>query len=158
MNQWREPHYEKEAVATLKLLFPLAWSIGLNEEQRAKAKSVWAKNDILIHGHDELMTVVSFLVVDDDVTVRKKEGSYPSYPIGVLPLRPGKMLWVIAGWEPQGDWRIQVEEALRKIDTSSFVTEEDRGQDLSICLTGDYSSGSVFMVVVPVKLGTRAAL
>ncbi len=78
MNQWREPHYEKEAVATLKLLFPPAWSIGLSEEQRAKAKSVWAKNDILIHGHDELMTVVSFVIVDNGVTIRKKEGSYLS--------------------------------------------------------------------------------
>lgn len=65
---------------------------------------------------------------------------------------------MIAGWEPEGDWKTRAEEALRKIDTSSFVTEEDRGQDLSICLTGDYSSDSVFMVVVPVRLGTRAAL
>ena len=152
MNQWHEPHYEKEAIATLKLLFPSDWSIGLSEEQRAKSQSIWDKNDILIHGHDELMTVVSFVIVDDGVTIRKKEGSYPIRILCDLPLRPGKRLCVIAGWEPEGDWKATAEEALSKIDASGFTTEEDRGKDYTICLTGHYSPDSAFMVVVPVKL------
>ena len=113
MNQWQEPHYEKEAVATLKLLFPSDWSVGLSEEQRAKAKSVWAETDILINGHNELMTVVSFVIVDDGVTIRKKEGAYPISLIGDLPLRTGKRLLVIAGWEPGGTGRRRSKKRLR---------------------------------------------
>ena len=151
MNQRSEPHYVQEAVPTFRLLFP-AWGIGLSEKQREEAKSTWNKNDILIDGHDELLTVVSFIIADDSVTIRKKEGSYTSYPIGVLPLRPGRTLWVIAGWEPEGDLKIRAEDALRKIDASKFVTDEDRGNILSICLTGNSSPDSIFMVVVPVKV------
>ena len=64
------------------------------------------------HGHDELMTVVSFVIVDDHITIRKKEGAYPIGIFGELPLRPGKRLSVIAGWEPEGDWKATAEEAL----------------------------------------------
>ena len=155
MNQWHEPHYEKEAVATFKLLFPSDWSVGLSEEQRAKAKSVWVKNDILINGHDELMTVVSFVIVDDGVAIRKKEGAYPIRLIGDLSIRPGKRLMVIAGWEPEGNWKGTVEEALTRIDASSLATEENIGQDFTICLTGDYSPDSHFLVAVPVKVGPK---
>ena len=153
MNQWHEPQYEEEAIAALKLLFPSDWSIGLSEEQRVKCQSTWNKNDIFIHGHDQLMTVVSFVIVDDGVSLRKKEGSYPIRLFGDLPLMPGKRLKVIAGWEPEGNWKATVEEALTKIDASSFGTVEER-EDLSICLTGDYSLDSKFLVVVPVKIGT----
>ena len=152
MNQWSEPHYVQEAVPTFRLLFP-AWGIGLSEEQRGEAKSTWNKNDVLIDGHDELLTVVSFVIADDGVTIRKKEGSYTSYPMGILPLRPGKRLCVIAGWEPEGDLKILAEDALRKIDASKFLTEENRGNVFSICLTGYSSPDSIFMVVAPVKIG-----
>ena len=64
MNQWREPRHTNEAKPTLRLLFP-TWAIRLNEEERSKAKSTWKKNEILINGHDEFMTVVSFVIVDD---------------------------------------------------------------------------------------------
>ena len=87
MNQWREPHYTQETIATFRLLFP-AWGVGLSEEQRRTAKSAWNKNDLLIYGHDEFMTVVSFVIADDGVTIRKKKGSYASCPIGILPLSP----------------------------------------------------------------------
>ena len=152
MNQWHEPQYGKEAIATLKLLFPSAWSIGLSEEQRAQSQSIWDKNDIFILGHDELMTVVSFVIVDDGVTIRKKVGAYPISLIADLPLRRGKRLMMIAGWEPEGDWKGTVEEALTRIDANSFATEEDLGKDFTICLTGEYSSDSQFLVAVPVKV------
>ena len=127
----------------------------MSEEQRAKSQSIWDKNDILIHGHDELMTVVSFVIADDGVAIRKKEGAYPIGILGNLPLRPGKKLCVIAGWEPEGNWKETAEEALRHINASRFTTEEDRGQDFTICLTGHYSPDSAFLVAVPVKLGPK---
>ena len=150
MNQWREPHYAQEAIPTFRLLFP-AWGVGLSEEQRRKAKSAWNKNDLLIYGHDEFMTVVSFVIADDGVTIRKKKGSYASYPIGILPLRPGKRLCVIAGWQPEGNLKIRVEEALSKIDVRKYVTDDIMGNTLSMCLTGEWSPDSAYMVVVPIK-------
>ena len=97
------------------------------------------------------MTVVSFLIADDDVTIRKKEGSYSSHPIGILPLRPGKRLCVIAGWEPEGNLKTRVQEALSKIDAQQFMTEHTVERTLSMCLTGESSPDSVYMVVVPVS-------
>lgn len=151
MNQWREPHYTQETVATFRLLFP-AWGVGLSEEQRRTAKSAWNKNDLFIYGHHEFMTVVSFVIADVGVTIRKKKGSYAMCPIGILPLRPGKTLWVIAGWQPEGNLKTRVEEALGKIDVQEHLPEDIGGDTLSMCLTGESSPDSTYMVVVPVKV------
>ena len=151
MNQWREPHYTQETIATFRLLFP-TWGVGLSEEQRRTAKSAWNKNDLLIYGHDELMTVVSFVIADEGITIRKKKGSYAMCLIGILPLRPGKMLWVIAGWQPEGNLKTIVEEALGKIDVQEHLPEDIGGDTLSICLTEESSPDSTYMVVVPVKV------
>ena len=150
MNQWHEPYFTQETIATLRLLFP-AWGVGLNEQHRRTAKSAWNKNDLLIHGHDEFMTVVSFVIVDDGVTIRKKMGSYACCPIGILPLRPGKRLWVIAGWQPEGNLKTRVEEALSQIPVRKYPPEDAMGKTLSMCLTGESSPDSIYMVVVPVK-------
>ena len=151
MNRWQEPQYDQKAIATLRLLFP-NWGISLNDEERDKHKLKWNKNHILIKGDDELMTVVSFVILDDDKTLRKEEGSPPSYPIGVLPLRPGKILCVLAGKEPEGDTKIMAEKALRQI---AATTEPQKliGDNLSICLTGHSSINinSAFMLPLSVK-------
>ena len=147
MNQWREPHYIGEAKPTFKLLFP-SWALGLNEVERRNSESAWKKNEILIGGHDDLMTVVSFVIVDDGVRLRKKEGSYPWSLIGDLSLRSGKRLLVVAGWEPEGNWRAVVEEALSKINDPRVVSGGFPGDPLSISLTGYSSPDSAFMVVV----------
>ena len=65
MNQWHEPEYESETIATFRLLFP-SWGVSLSAEQREAFKSTWDKNHILLEGHDELLTVVSFVIVDDN--------------------------------------------------------------------------------------------
>ena len=156
MNQWWEPQYESEAVATFKLVFP-SWGIGLDAEQRNTSRSTWNKSHVLIEGHDEFLTVISFVIIDDGKTLRKKEGSPPSYPIGVLPLRPGKTLYVVAGWEPEGNLGARVEEALKKIPAGRAVPEALGGKVLSLCLTGYLSTNSTFMVVVPAQRNSRGA-
>ena len=101
MNQWREPKYTTKAVPTLRLLFPY-WGIGLTEPQRDNARKIWNKNGVLIPGHDEMVTVVSFVIVDDGKRLKKEEGSPPSAPFGVLQMGPmRKSLWVIASYEPE---------------------------------------------------------
>ena len=151
MNQWREPSFTTEAIPTLRMLFP-TWAIGLNEAQRQEAISAWNKNGILIKGHDDLMTVVSFVIVDDGVRLRKKEGSYPWSPIGELPLRPGKRLYVIAGWEPERNLKVEVEKALSKISDPRMPTGDVSGEPLSMCLAGYTSRDSVYMIVVRVDV------
>ena len=144
MNRWDEPQYDQKAIPTFRLLFPV-WGLSLNVEERDKCKSTWNRNHILIKGDDELMTVVSFVILDDDKTLRKEEGSPPSYPIGVLPLRPGKTLCVIASKEPEGDLKTKVRRALREI---AATTEPEKliGDDLSVCLTGYSTRNSAFML------------
>lgn len=156
MNQWWEPQSESEAIATFKLVFP-SWGIGLDAGQRIASRSKWNRNHVLIEGHDKFLTVISFVIIDDDKTLRKKEGSPPSYPIGILPLRPGKTLYVVAGWEPERNLKTRVNAALKKIPAAQAVPEEFRGNVLSLCLTGYSSTNSAFMVVVPVQWKSHGA-
>ena len=139
MNQWREPE-GSPVVPTFTLFFP-PWGVGLNAEQRDTAKSKWNKNDILIRGDETCLTVVSFVILDAHMTF---QGTPSRVPIGVLPLRPGKTLWVIAGREPEGNLRAEVEAALKKIDARQFVEVR------VVCLTGYRSENSHYMVAVPV--------
>ena len=154
-NQWWEPPQQDPAVLTLKLVFP-GWGIGLNEDERNKARSKWDKNQIVIEGDDDFLTVVSFIILDDGVTLQKCGGP-PSCPIAVLPLRPGKQLFVIVGKEPEGDFRVMVKSALKKIDMSQLPREQVLGKVLSVCLTGENSHGYAYMVVVPVKVEQKGA-
>ena len=149
-NQWWEPPQQNPAVPTLKLVFP-SWGICLNEDERNKARSLWKRNQILIEGDDDFLTVVSFIILDDGVTLQKRGGP-PSYPIAVLPLRPGKRLFVVAGKEPEGDFRLKVESVLNKIDVSQLPQTRVLERVLSVCLTGDDPLGFAYMVVVPVKV------
>ena len=145
MNQWWEPQHNGKAIPTFRLLFP-AWGLSLNSKQRDKSKSKWDKNHVLIKGDDNLVTVVSFVILDDGMTLRKEEGSLPSAPIGILRLRPGKKrLCVIAGYEPEGNLRTEVDRALR-----ASVSEELIGDDLSVCLTGYSTTNSAFMLFLSI--------
>ena len=155
MNQWKEPEYEREAIATFRLLFP-PWGIGLNAEQRDASRSKWDKNHILVEGHDELLTVVSFVIIDDEKKLRRQEGSAPMSLLGVLQLRPGKKLCVVAGWQPEGNLRTIVERAVEKIriPAEQVVPKDFTGKDLSLCLTGYSSTNSAYMLAVPARCAT----
>ncbi len=144
MNQWREPQHTQKAVPTIRLLFP-PWGLSLNAEQRGKVQTVWDKNDVLIPGDDEMVTVVSFVIIDDGTRLRKEKGSPPSAPFGVLRLRPGRSLCVIAGYEPEGNLREKVDEALKEI-ASTTDPKQLEGEDLTICLTGYAVENSIFML------------
>ena len=153
MNQWQEPEYEKEAIATFRLLFPI-WGIGLNAEQRDTSRLTWDKNHVLVEGHDELLTVVSFVIIDDDKALKRKEGSASMSLLGVLQLRRGKKLCVVAGWQPEGNLRTIVEEAVKKIriPAEQVIPEDFTGKHLSLCLTGYSSTNSAYMLAIPARL------
>ena len=155
MNQWQEPEYAKEAIATFKLLFP-PWGIGLDAEQRNTARSTWDKNHILITGHHQLLTVVSFVIIDDNKTLRRQEGSASMSLLGVLQLRRGKKLCVVAGWQHEGNLKTIVEEAVKKIRIPAEQVDPENftGKDLSLCLTGYSSTNSAYMLAIPARLAT----
>ena len=148
MNQWREPEYEGKAIPTFRLLFP-RWGLQLTPELRKRKQARWNRNQVLIPGHAEMVTVVSFVVVDDGRRLRKEEGSLPSAPFGFLRLRPGKSLCAIAGYEPERDLREKVDEALRETVREIEATNDPNdlaGKVLEVCLTGYTLENCVFML------------
>ena len=153
MNQWWEPEYEGKAIPTFRLLFP-TWGLQLTSEQRRKKQSRWDKNQVLIPGHAEMVTVVSFVIVDDGKRLRKEEGSPPSAPFGVFRLRPGKTLFAIAAYEPERDLREKVEEALKEIAATNDPKELE-GEDLTMYLTGYTLENCVFMLPLSVRYTPR---
>lgn len=150
MNQWREPQHTTKAVPTLRLLFPY-WGLGSTEPQRGSASRAWEKNNVLIPGHDEMVTVVSFVIVDDGQRLRKEDGSPPSVPFGVLRLGPRrKSLYVIASYEPELDLKEKATEALRTIASTTDLKLLE-GEDLTVCLTGYTVENSTFILALSAR-------
>ena len=146
MNQWHEPD---EGIATFRLVFP-PWGIQLNEQQREKFHSTWKKNDIYIEGHHEFLTVVSFFIVGEGTTLRKR-GEFPGFLLGELPLKADTKLSIVAEWEPQRELKPTIERALR--GTRSFVNMVGKypNQTLAACVTGTCGiPNSIYMVSFPV--------
>ena len=155
MNQWREPQHSTKAVPTLRLLFP-SWGLSLDDRQRAKFEDKWNKNDVLIPAHSEMVTVVSFVTLDNGITVRREEGSPPITPFGVLKLGPDKSLFVIASYQPEGDLKVRADAALKKIPRQVEVELSD-GEDLVVCLTGNTAKNSAFILPLSVRYHRRGA-
>ena len=65
---------------------------------------VWDTNQIYIEAVESPMaTIVSFCITDAGLTVRFRTiGDSPSVPLAILPVQPGKKLWVIARHVPEG--------------------------------------------------------
>ena len=148
-NQWWEPPPQRPPVPTFKLVFP-GWAISLNEKDRKKLREKWDTNQVLIEGDDELLTVVSFFILDEGL-VPLQEG-LPSAPIGILSLRPGKDLCMIASREHARNIKSVVEKGLKRIRVNTPLPGEVYNRVLSACLTGDEPAGYAYMVVVPVKI------
>lgn len=96
------------------------------------------------------MTVVYFVIIDDNKVLRKAEGSPPSTPFGVLKLRPGKRLVLIVEHRPEGNWRETAEDALKKIP-STVDPKMLEGDDPTLCLMGNTVENSHFMLPLSVR-------
>lgn len=140
-KQWREPQHGQQAIPSFMLYFP-SWGTRLSEEERNKATSKWNNNQILVEADDELLTAISFIILDKGTTLTKKEDGFPSYPIGVLPLHSGKKLCVIAGFQPEGNLRQNAEKAVQNVNNKNLQLEE--GKILHACVTGDNQDGFAY--------------
>ncbi|WP_420461665.1 hypothetical protein [Candidatus Palauibacter sp.] len=151
LNQWYEPEFSEQAVATFQILFP-SWGNKLNHEQRELQRAAWKKNDILIEADDESLIVVSFIIMAEDRVLRKAEGPWPSELVGILPLREGKKLWVLTSRGLEGNLKENITASFKHIDPRELVPENLFGKTISLSLTGvaGDNPNSVWMVVVPV--------
>ena len=105
-DQWREPVEQGEPKLTpsFRLLFP-SWGLNVTETMRDSNKKVWDKNQLFLEGAESpLATIVSFVITDDDLTIDfTPVGETPNFPLGILPARSGKKLWVVAEYAPEGN-------------------------------------------------------
>ncbi|WP_420463115.1 hypothetical protein [Candidatus Palauibacter sp.] len=95
LKRWQQPEFAEHAIAAFQLVVP-PWGIGLNVDERAKARPEWDRNHILIGGHEDESTAVSFVIAHESKTLVDRTGSWPAVTIGALPLPGvGKNLWGI---------------------------------------------------------------
>ena len=152
LKQWHEPEFREHAVATFQILFP-SWGNKLSREDRESQPTVWKKNSILIDADDdeESLIVVSFVVADEDRVLPKEEGPWPMTILGILPLREGKTLWVLASKGLEGELKENIAASLMHIDARELVPENLFGERMSLSITGTAGDNrdSVWLVVIP---------
>ena len=159
-NRWMEPPPQNPAVPSFKLFLPV-WGVRLSEADRHKTKEMkgkWDRNLILINGDDEHLVTVSLIIVDDSTRLNLV-GDYPLSLIGVLPLRKGKKLHVVAAKQPDRGFRDKIEQAVAQIqipEANSLAEGPEGDEPLFVCMSGNISDEYAFMVAVPVRLRDKA--
>lgn len=152
MKLWQQPELDEQAIAAFLLVAP-PWGIGLTAEERAKAQSTWDRNHILIGGHQEELTVVSFVIADESKRIVDRTGSWPTVTFGVLTLSEvGKNLWVTASRYPGGDLREKVENELKYGIYARTLPGRKVGDVFPAFLTGDKERDSAWLVVLRAEI------
>ena len=150
-NQWREPQHSVQAIPSFKLYFP-SWGTRLGEEERKKATSKWKSNHILIEAVDDLLTAITFIILDKGTTLTLRDDGLPSGAIGVLSLHSGKKLCVIAGYESDGKLKQNVMPLVEDMNNRNLPLEKYAGKTLYACASGENLDGYAYMVTFPVEV------
>ena len=156
-GRWREPPFYSgpEVVPTFQLLFP-HWSLGLTQEQRDENATCWDDNQLFIEAAESPQaTIISLVVTDADLSMTfNGGGETPSFPLGLLPVRPGKKLWIVAHNALEEPIAQLTNRLLYHIDTSKGRQLHDQygGQTLGISATGDSKGGGKFLIVLPIEV------
>ena len=156
-DQWWEPqfHNSSKVVPSFNLLFP-SWGLSLTKEMRDANPKVWNKNQILVEAAESpVATVVSFAVTDDDMEMRFNPiGESRSFPIGILPARAGKKLWVVAQQGPEGNMKELAGRGIGSVDVD--MVEKLRGMPsghiLGMCVTGLTEDAGAYMMPFPAHM------
>ena len=152
LKRWQQPALDEHAIAAFLLVVP-PWGIGLSVEERAEARSTWDRNHILIGGHEEELTVVSFVIADESKTVVDRTGSWPTVTFGVLPLpEVGKNLWVTTRRYPGGDLQEKVENELKYGISAPMLAHRKVGDVFPAFMTGDKEGDAAWLVVVRAEI------
>lgn len=141
MNEWVEPEFEQEAIATFSLIFP-PWGVG-----RSYGPEQLTKDELLIIGHKEKLVVVYFFIVDSTDNL---QGGLPHIVLGEVPLRPGKTLHIIAWKEPQNNLLERIHSVIPHASLNFSKQDFEEG-DYTLNIHGYRGVNSAYMVNVPVK-------
>ena len=161
VDQWWEPEHtsDSKVTPTFMLFFP-SWALNLTQAIRDENLRVWNRNQVFIEAAESpIATIVSFIITDDDLTMRfNAEGESPSLPLGILPARSGKKLWVVASYVPEGNMMSLAEQVMDNFNTSVKEDVKDKVRDLpsghvlGMCATGRSASGGAFMMPFSVEM------
>ena len=149
-DQWREPQAfnGSKLSPSFRLLFP-SWGLCLTQAMRESNK-VWNKNQLFVEAAESpVATMVSFIVTDEDLSIRfSTVGETPSIPLGILPARSGKKLWVVAHYGPEGKMRAMAERSIRRVDLNAVEKLRDfpNGHVLGLCVSGLGTDGGAFLM------------
>lgn len=155
LKRWRKPEFDEHAIAAFQLVVP-PWGIGLNADERAKARPTWDRNHILIGGHEDDLTIVSMVIADESKTLVDRTASWPTVTFGILPLPAvGQNLWVAARRYPEGDLRAIVENELKYSASAQSLEGRRVGDVFPAFLTGNKEHNSTWLVVVRAEIKQR---
>lgn len=157
-NQWTEPHHSSSSplIPSFKLVFP-SWTLGLTYDDRKSNSKIWDKNQIIVESSDSpFVTQVSFFMMDEHLTMSSIE--VPSYPLGVIPARPGKKLWIIAHHGPEGNLREVVTDTINHIDRTvgKKLFHEHAGTVLTASMAGAHDDGYPYMLTALLEVHSSA--
>ena len=156
-NRWDEPdsHNSTKVVPSFDLFFP-SWALFLTQDIRETDVGVWSKNQVFVEAAESpVATAISFVITDEDSTIKSSpDGDSPNVPLGVLPARSGKRLWVIARHTPEGNMKELVGQGIKGFqsgieETSSLVDQLSglpSGGTLGMCVTGLRPTGGGFLM------------
>ena len=152
-NRWWEPSSkERPPVPSVKLLFPSwATTVALNAN-----RSRWKDNDILIEGDNKLVTSVCLFVMDYGQSLRQT--GLPSLTLGVLPVRAGKELHVIACREHPRNLRQVAEASIQFMNRQMPFSKDMVGEVLTALLAGDDPSGCPYILPILVDAKMRITI
>ena len=156
-DQWREPqpHDGSNVVPSFSLFFP-SWGLNLTQSMRDTGPQVWAKNQIQIQAaQSQETTVVTFAITDDHFELRPNQTEHSwSFPLGILPARPGSKLWVIAYYRPEGNMKELTEPAIRDLQANRAdqLREFPSGHVFGMCVSGLATDGGAFIMPFPVQV------
>ena len=156
---WEPPHYRgPQGVSTFNLLFP-SWALTLNQAMRDTNRRVWNNNQVAIEAAETPMaTVISFVITDDDLPMRfSPSGEAPNMPLAVLPLGPGKRLWVGACYAQEGNMQQLAGQAMLGMAQSSpsiheKLSEFPDGHVFGMCASGHDPDKGAYLMLFAVKL------
>ena len=158
-NQWAEPQYYdgSKVIPTFNLFFP-DWALTLTEEMRQAKAKIWNKNSIFVEAAESpLATIISFVITNEDLEMRfNTVGQSPSFPLGILPVRSGKKLWIVVQHAVEGNMK---ELAGKGISAAAASTDMEPnwqrfpdGHVFGMCVTGPTNDGGAYWMPFSVEM------
>ena len=160
-NQWTEPQYYdgSQVIPTLNLLFP-DWALTLTEEMRQANPGVWNTNSLFVEAAESPMaTIISFVITNEDLEMRfNTAGPSPSFPLGILPVRSGKKLWIVAHHAVEGNMKDLANQGIAAVASSTDMQRNlegfPDGHVFGTCVTGPNNDGGTYWMPFAMRMDT----